>query len=93
MPLGLHWPELSILMGVALLIFGPKRLPEMGSAVAKTINEFQRSMREVTDEGNHAEPPAIPPPVTTRAKIEGADRPAGAAAPQGAEAPAESTAE
>jgi sec-independent protein translocase protein TatA len=93
MPLGLHWPELIILVGVALLIFGPKRLPEMGSSVAKTIKEFQRSMREITDEGNHAEPPAIPPPITTQAKIDEADRPAGISSPQGVEAPAESTAE
>ena len=60
MPLGLHWPELIILVGVALLIFGPKRLPEMGSAMGKTIKEFQRSMREVTG-GDKTEVPAIPP--------------------------------
>jgi len=60
MPLGLHWPELIILVGVALLIFGPKRLPEMGSAMGKTIKEFQRSMREVTG-GEKTEVPAIPP--------------------------------
>jgi sec-independent protein translocase protein TatA len=61
MPLGLHWPELIILVGVALLIFGPKRLPEMGSAMGKTIKEFQRSMREVTGGGEKQEVPAIPP--------------------------------
>jgi len=33
---------------IALLFFGPKRLPEMGSAIGKTIKEFQKSMREVT---------------------------------------------
>jgi sec-independent protein translocase protein TatA len=48
----LHWYDLAVLVGLALLIFGPKRLPEMGSAIGKTIKEFQRSMREVT------EPPA-----------------------------------
>jgi sec-independent protein translocase protein TatA len=68
MPLGLHWPELIILVGVALLIFGPKRLPEMGSAMGKTIKEFQRSMREVTGGEKHdvpAIPPATPEPTAT----------------------------
>lgn len=55
---GLHWPELIILVAVALLIFGPKRLPEMGSSIGKTIKEFQRSMREVTE----PEKPATPTP-------------------------------
>lgn len=46
---GLHWPELMILVAVGLLIFGPKRLPEMGSALGKTIKEFQRSFKEMGD--------------------------------------------
>lgn len=46
---GLHWPELMILVAVGLLIFGPKRLPEMGSALGKTIREFQRSFKEMGD--------------------------------------------
>ena len=46
---GLHWPELIILVAVALLIFGPKRLPEMGASIGKTIKEFQRSMKEIGD--------------------------------------------
>jgi sec-independent protein translocase protein TatA len=48
MPLIGHLPELIIVMLLALLIFGPKRLPEMGNAVGKTIKEFQKSMKEVT---------------------------------------------
>jgi sec-independent protein translocase protein TatA len=51
MPFLGHLPELIIVMLLALLIFGPKRLPEMGNAVGKTIKEFQKSMKEVT-EGN-----------------------------------------
>jgi TatA/E family protein of Tat protein translocase len=57
---GLHWPELIILVAVALLIFGPKRLPEMGSSIGKTIKEFQRSMREVTEPEKPATPAALP---------------------------------
>ena len=58
---GLHWPELIILVAVALLIFGPKRLPEMGSSIGKTIKEFQRSMREVTEPEKPATPATLPP--------------------------------
>lgn len=45
---GFHAPELIIVLVVALLIFGPKKLPEMGSAIGKSIREFQKGMKEVT---------------------------------------------
>jgi sec-independent protein translocase protein TatA len=45
--LGHGW-ELIIIFVVALLIFGPKKLPEMGSAIGKSIKEFQRGMKEIT---------------------------------------------
>ena len=55
-------PEFLILVVVALLIFGPKKLPEMGSSIGKTIREFQRSMREVKEpeQPSAAVPPAAP---------------------------------
>jgi sec-independent protein translocase protein TatA len=46
--MGIHWTELLIISVVALLIFGPKRLPEMGSAIGKTYKEFKKSLSEVT---------------------------------------------
>jgi sec-independent protein translocase protein TatA len=46
MPLGLHLPELLILLAVALLIFGPKKLPEMGSAIGKSITSFRKGMKD-----------------------------------------------
>jgi sec-independent protein translocase protein TatA len=48
MPLGLHLPELIIVLAVALLIFGPKKLPEMGSAIGKSIKEFRKGMSELS---------------------------------------------
>jgi sec-independent protein translocase protein TatA len=39
---------LILIFGV--LILGPKKLPEMGSAIGKTIKEFQRSMKEAKDD-------------------------------------------
>lgn len=38
--------HIVLLLIVALLIFGPRRLPELGGAVGKTIKEFQKSMNE-----------------------------------------------
>ena len=68
MPLGFHWYELIPLVLIALLIFGPKKLPELGSSIGKTIKEFQKSMREVTDKPE--ETPASPPQVTTSVRPE-----------------------
>lgn len=46
--MGLHMPELIIVLVVALLIFGPKKLPEMGSAIGKGINALRKGMHEVS---------------------------------------------
>ena len=43
--------HLLLLMVVALLIFGPRRLPELGGAVGKTVREFQRAMQDVRTNG------------------------------------------
>jgi sec-independent protein translocase protein TatA len=45
--MGFHWPELFVVGMVALLIFGPRRLPEMGNALGKALGEFKKSMSEV----------------------------------------------
>jgi len=42
-----HGPELIIILVVALLVFGPKKLPEMGSAIGKSIKEFRKGMNEL----------------------------------------------
>jgi sec-independent protein translocase protein TatA len=47
MPFGLHLPELIIVLAVALLIFGPKKLPEMGSAIGRSIKEFKKGVAEI----------------------------------------------
>lgn len=43
-----HGPELIIIFVVALLIFGPKKLPEMGASIGKSIKEFKKGMSELT---------------------------------------------
>jgi TatA/E family protein of Tat protein translocase len=44
---GLHGFDLVIVLAIALLIFGPKKLPEIGSSVGKSIREYRKSMREL----------------------------------------------
>jgi sec-independent protein translocase protein TatA len=43
-------PELILVVALALIIFGPGKLPEVGKAIGKTINEFRRSSKEVIEE-------------------------------------------
>jgi sec-independent protein translocase protein TatA len=38
--------ELIIIMVIALIIFGPSKIPEIGEAIGKTIRNFKKSMDE-----------------------------------------------
>lgn len=38
--------HLLVILGVVLIIFGPGKLPEMGSAIGKAIRGFKQSMNE-----------------------------------------------
>jgi sec-independent protein translocase protein TatA len=48
------WELLLILLGL-LLVFGAKRLPEMGAAMGKGIREFKKNISEVKNEINRPE--------------------------------------
>lgn len=61
MPFGFHPTELIIVLVIALIVFGPKRLPEIGSAVGKGLREFRKATSEVKEQ---LVEPAPPPPVT-----------------------------
>ena len=41
--------ELIIILAIALLIVGPGRLPEMGSAIGRTIREFRKASTDIGD--------------------------------------------
>ena len=47
-------PGLIVLILGALLIFGPKRLPELGEAIGKMIREFKKSVSGIESENNDA---------------------------------------
>lgn len=42
---GLGWPEVGVIMIVAVLIFGPKKIPELGSALGKTLKGFKQELK------------------------------------------------
>jgi sec-independent protein translocase protein TatA len=71
MPFGIGIWELLILLLVLLLVFGPKRLPEMGRQLGKGMREFKDSVSgsekddEPTIEDMAELPPAEPTQATT----------------------------
>jgi sec-independent protein translocase protein TatA len=44
-PVGM--PELIIIFVIALIIFGPRKLPELGTSLGRSINEFKRASNEL----------------------------------------------
>jgi len=43
---GLGMPELILILVIALVVFGPSKLPELGSSVGKTIREFRKCTQD-----------------------------------------------
>ena len=60
MPFGIGVWEIAILLLVALLVFGPKRLPEMGRGLGRGMREFKDS---VSGSPDHAAVEQSPTPV------------------------------
>ena len=64
---GVGLPEVTVILILALLIFGPKKLPESGKQLGKTLkslkkasNEFQNEIDQVmNEEDNHESPKSI----------------------------------
>ena len=51
---GVGLPEMAVIGAVALLVFGPKRLPELGRNLGKTLKGFQSASKEFEREINKA---------------------------------------
>ena len=49
MPFGLQPIHLVVIVLVALVIFGPKRLPQIGRWLGKTFSEFRKGARDMSD--------------------------------------------
>jgi len=76
-PFGIGIWEIAILLLVALLIFGPKRLPEMGRSLGRGMREFKDSVtgKDEDDDDRFELPPpredssvTAPPPATPSRK-------------------------
>lgn len=68
---GIGLPEMALIMIVALLVFGPKKLPEIGRSMGKAIKGFQDASKEFETEFKR-EADRIEKPTTTtmQAKLE-----------------------
>ena len=47
---GIGMPELLLIMGLALIVLGPKKLPELAKTLGKGLSEFRRATDELKDE-------------------------------------------
>ncbi len=52
---GLGWPEVAIIVVVAVVIFGPKKIPELGSALGKTLRGFKEELKNPSEDTNPEE--------------------------------------
>jgi sec-independent protein translocase protein TatA len=59
-------PELIVVLVVALIVFGPKKLPEIGRGVGSAIREFKKASRDLMShlEIDEPEPPRVYPTET-----------------------------
>ncbi len=49
---GLGWPEVAIIAIAAIIIFGPKKIPELGSALGKTLRGFKEEIQKPDADDN-----------------------------------------
>ncbi|OES45000.1 twin-arginine translocase TatA/TatE family subunit [Domibacillus iocasae] len=49
-------PGLVLIIVIALIIFGPSKLPEIGRAFGSTLKEFKKSTRELVSDEEEAKP-------------------------------------
>jgi len=62
MPGNIGLPEIAIVLVIALLVFGPKRLPELGQSLGRGIREFKGSIsgENDKDQDDEDETPSLP---------------------------------
>lgn len=52
---GIGMPELILILAIALIVLGPRKLPEIARALGKGISEFRRATDELKEEFRQAE--------------------------------------
>jgi sec-independent protein translocase protein TatA len=64
----LGFGEILIILVIALIVFGPRRLPEMGRSIGRSLREFRRAaadLRAEIEEDLDEEPPRVQRPTRT----------------------------
>lgn len=51
----LGWPELLVILILVLIIFGPKKLPEVAEAIGKSIRKFKKGSTDIKNEIDSAD--------------------------------------
>jgi sec-independent protein translocase protein TatA len=68
---GIGLPEMAVIAAIGLLVFGPKRLPELGKTLGRTLKGFQSASTEFEKEFRTAmEPVQVPGPKAEESKAE-----------------------
>jgi sec-independent protein translocase protein TatA len=57
---GLGTPELVVILAIAFLVFGGKKLPELGEGLGKGLRSFKKSMSDVDEAKNKLVEDAVP---------------------------------
>ncbi|MEB3258464.1 MAG: TatA/E family twin arginine-targeting protein translocase [Cyanobacteriota bacterium] len=90
---GIGLPEMAVIAAIALLVFGPKRLPEMGKTLGRTLKGVQSASQEFEKEfrsalrTEEADPLTLTPSSPTAPGAMGAESPAAASASEGGTTP------
>jgi sec-independent protein translocase protein TatA len=82
---GIGLPEMAVIAAIGLLVFGPKRLPELGKTLGRTLRGFQSASQEFEKEFRSAVAPepdataggAAAPTAASPARLEAAVGPGG----------------
>jgi sec-independent protein translocase protein TatA len=67
---GIGLPEMALILVIALLVFGPKKLPEIGRSLGKAIRGFQEASKDFENEFKR-EAEQLEQSVTMKAELEG----------------------
>ena len=85
---GIGLPEMAVIAAIALVVFGPKRLPELGKTLGRTLKGFQSASQEFEQEFRSAIATSTAEPAGTGQVLPAGDA---AASSTTAPAPAETT--
>ena len=66
---GIGLPEMAVIAAIGLLVFGPKRLPELGKTLGKTLRGFQSASQEFEKEFRQAVTPEPEPNAQVAASV------------------------